>query len=80
MKVLLDHNVSEHLKSLLPAHEVVAAYDRRWDSWDSLRNGDLIRAAELELFDVLVTGDKKMFYQQNNKTRRIALVVLSTTK
>ena len=67
MKVLLDHNISGHLKSLLPAHEVVAAYDRRWDGWDSLRNGDLIRAAELELFDVLVTGDKKMFTSKTTK-------------
>ena len=80
MKVLLDHNVSEHLKLLLPAHQVVAAYDRRWDGWDCLRNGELIRAAESERFDVMVTGDKKLFYQQNNRTRLLALIVLSTTR
>lgn len=80
MKVLLDHNISEHLKPLLASHTVFAAYDRRWDGWDQLRNGHLLRAAEADLFDVMVTGDKKMFYQQNNRTRLISLVVLSTNK
>ena len=80
MKALLDHNVSEHLKALLPEHVVLAAKDRHRDGWDTLRNGALLRAAEAEQFEVFVTGDKGIYYQQNNRTRLIALVVISTTK
>ena len=46
-------------------------------AWATLENGRLLRAAEEAGFDVLVTADKNIYYQQNNATRRIALVVLS---
>ena len=46
--------------------------------WDQLSNGDLLAAAEKGGFDVLLTADKNMRYQQNFAGRRIALVVLST--
>jgi hypothetical protein len=44
---------------------------------DTLSNGDLLTEAEFAGFDVLVTADKNMRYQQNFAGRRIALVVLS---
>jgi hypothetical protein len=43
-----------------------------------LSNGDLLAAAEGAGFDVLLTADKNMRYQQNLEGRKIALVVLST--
>ena len=46
--------------------------------WDTLSNGDLLLAAEKAGFDVVVTADKNMRYQQNLKGRTIALVVLGT--
>ena len=46
--------------------------------WDTPTNGALLRHAEEACFDVVVTADKNMRYQQNLKGRRIALVVLST--
>jgi len=54
-------NLSEHLKPLLTRHAVTAARDRCWDGWDVLRNGDPLRAAEAEMFGVLLTADKKIF-------------------
>ncbi len=45
---------------------------------DTLSNGELLREAERAGFDVVVTADKNMRYQQNLEGRRIALVVLST--
>jgi hypothetical protein len=45
--------------------------------WDLLQNGRLLAAAESAEFDVLVTADKKMFSQQNNAKRRIAIVLLT---
>ena len=46
--------------------------------WDTLTNGDLLAEAERAGFEVLLTADKNMRYQQNLTGRRIALVVLST--
>jgi hypothetical protein len=48
--------------------------------WDRLSNGDLLEEAERAGFDVLVTADKNMRYQQNLSRRRIALFVLSTPR
>jgi len=56
-------------------HEVTTAYER---NWSSLTNGELLDTAEKQGFDVLVTTDSNLKYQQNLKSRRIAVVVLST--
>jgi hypothetical protein len=44
--------------------------------WDTLKNGELLAAAEADGFDVLLTTDKNMRYQQNLAGRKIAVVVL----
>lgn len=48
-------------------------------SWTTLRNGDLISQAEAVGFDVLVTTDQNLKYQQNLSERRLAVVVLLST-
>jgi hypothetical protein len=53
-------------------------HDGQRTGWDTLSNGDLLATAEQAGFDVLLTADKNMRYQQNLEGRRIALVVLST--
>ena len=45
--------------------------------WDRLRNGDLIQVAE-EAFDVLITSDQKLKYQQNLTGRKLGIIVLPT--
>ena len=77
MRVLFDHNVSRRLRSLLPEHEVEIAYECGWSTLD---NGRLLAAAEAAGFEVLLTADQNMVYQQNNARRRISLVVLGTTR
>ena len=52
---------------------MVEAIDR---GWDRLSNGDLIAAAEAAGFDVLLTTDKNLRYQQNLRGRKIAFVVI----
>ena len=47
--------------------------------WGRLRNGDLLTAAEGE-FDVLVTADQNLKYQQNLRGRRLAIVALPTPR
>jgi predicted nuclease of predicted toxin-antitoxin system len=75
MLILFDHVAPAGLARFLPGHTVVKAKDR---GWDTLSNGDLLTAAEQAGFDMVVTADKNMRYQQNLEGRRIALVVLST--
>jgi glutamate racemase len=47
--------------------------------WATLKNGELLAAAENRGFEVLVTTDTNLQYQQNLNQRKIAIVVLSTT-
>ena len=75
MLILFDHVTPSGIARFLPGHSVNRAKDL---GWDTLANGDLLAEAELAGFDVLLTADKSMRYQQNLRGRRIALVVLST--
>jgi hypothetical protein len=47
--------------------------------WAGLKNGELLRIAEADGFEVLLTGDKNLAYQQNFTGRRMAIVTLSAT-
>jgi hypothetical protein len=74
MRVLFDHGTPAPLIRFLAGHAISRAQDR---GWDKLSNGDLLGAAEEAGFDLLLTTDKNIRYQQNLQGRRIALVVLS---
>ena len=76
MKVLFDVNTPHPLKRHLPEHEITFAQDL---GWSELRNGDLIRAAEGR-FDVLLTADQNLRYQQSLRGRTLAIVVLPTNR
>lgn len=76
MKVLFDQGTPVPLRELLAPHLVETAYER---GWSQLRNGDLLQAAESAGFEVFVTTDRNLRYQQNLAGRRLAIVVLSTT-
>ena len=76
MHVLFDQGTPAPLRTLLAQHVVQTAYEL---GWATLKNGELISAAEDRGFEVLVTTDKNLRYQQNLVGRKIAIVVLSTT-
>jgi hypothetical protein len=63
MLILFDHVTPAGIARFLPGHTVVRAKDR---GWDTLSNGDLLLAAERAGFDVVVTADKNMRYQQKD--------------
>src|ERR1700689_1306750 len=75
MLILFDHGVPPPLLPYLIGHAVVKARDR---GWDRLSNGDLLAQAELAGFEVFLTADKNIRYQQNLAGRKIAVVALST--
>lgn len=64
------------LRQLLSPHQVETAYER---GWNTLKNGALLSVAEQEGFEVLVTTDQNLRYQQNLGDWRVAVVVLSST-
>ncbi|HTW80550.1 MAG TPA: hypothetical protein VME23_13475 [Terracidiphilus sp.] len=74
MLVLFDNGVPRTLaRYLIERHTVTEARAR---GWDTLENGALLKAAEDAGFEVLLTTDKNIRYQQNLTGRKIALVVL----
>jgi hypothetical protein len=72
--VLFDHGTPKGLIRALPGHTVHTA---RSKGWGTLSNGALLDAAEEAAFDVLLTTDRRIQYQQNLRVRGIALVVLT---
>ncbi len=77
MLILFDHSTPAPLRTYLKEHAVTEARDR---GWDRLSNGDLLDAAEAAGFEVLVTADKNIRYQQNLTGRSIAIVELGTPR
>ncbi len=74
MLVLFDNGTPRTLARFLIDHHMVT--EARARGWDELENGELLKEAEAAGFEVLVTTDKNLRYQQNLTGRKIALVVL----
>lgn len=74
MLVLFDNGTPRTLaRYLIDQHTVTEARAR---GWQELENGNLLNEAERAGFEVLITTDKNMRYQQNLTGRKIAIVVL----
>lgn len=73
MKILLDECVPHRLRNHLQGHECQTA---RYAGLGGLENGELLEAAEKAKFDVLLTVDRGIEYQQEFEHRTIALVIL----
>jgi predicted nuclease of predicted toxin-antitoxin system len=75
LRILFDKNVPYPLRRHLTEHHVRTAAEQ---GWSRLINGELLRVAERNGFEVLVTADQSLEYQQNLTGRKLALVVLSS--
>jgi hypothetical protein len=73
MLILFDHGTHRSVARWLHGHTVVEAIA---SGWDRLANGDLLKMAEDAGFDLLLSTDKNIRYQQNLTGRRIAIVIL----
>ena len=73
---MFDQGTPVPLRGHISAHYVSTAYEL---GWATLKNGELLAAAEKSGFEVLVTTDTNLQYQQNLNQRKITNVVLSTT-
>jgi hypothetical protein len=74
MFILFDHGTPKGLRRALPGHTVTTAQARGWDTLD---NGALLDNAEKAGVELLLTTDRRIRYQQNLSSRKIALVVLT---
>jgi hypothetical protein len=76
LRILFDKNVPVGVRRFLPKHEVHTIVEMGWDP--QLENGELLRAAQAAEFDVILTSDQNIQYQQNLTGRKLALVVLGS--
>ncbi len=74
MRILLDECVPWPMHKLLVGHDCTTAQQR---GWGGIKNGDLLRLAEGE-FDLFITSDQNIRYQQNLAGRQIPIIELST--
>ena len=76
MKILFDHGTPAPLRHHLPEHSVDRSAERGWELLD---NGELIRQAEEDGYEVIVTTDQSIRHQQNLGRKRLGVVVLLAT-
>lgn len=76
MKILLDECTPHVLKRLLTGFEIKTVQDQ---GWSGITNGKLVRLTEAQ-FDVLITSDQNLRYQQNLAKRRLAIIQLPTNQ
>ena len=77
MRILLDHNVPRQLRRHLVGHEVDVVEER---GWATLVNGESLDRAEEAGYEVVITADRNMRYQQNIGSRSFALIVLGVNR
>lgn len=71
MKILFDQGTPVPLRRALAEHTVSTTYEQ---GWATITNGQLLACAEDAGYDLLITTDQNLRYQQNLTTRRIAIV------
>lgn len=76
MRILFDQGTPVPLRRYLREHTVDTAYEK---GWSQLSNGRLLSAAEQAGYDLLLTTDRNLPYEQNLADRRISIVVLMST-
>jgi hypothetical protein len=75
LKILLDHNVNRRFRKHLPGHGVRTTREFGWEKYE---NGVLLKVAADAAFDVLLTLDKRLQYQQNLQTLPLTVIVLDS--
>jgi len=72
MRILFDQGTPVPLRDHLMGHVVATAFEL---GWSTLKNGELLAAAEAS-FDTLITTDQNLRFQQNLAGRNLSILVL----
>jgi predicted nuclease of predicted toxin-antitoxin system len=73
LKILLDHNLDRRLKNHLAEYETATTQEK---GWADVLNGELLKLAEENCFDVMLTADSNIQAQQNMEHRTISILVI----
>jgi hypothetical protein len=76
MRILFDQGTPVPLRRYLTSHVVDTAFER---GWSALQNGALLNVAEQEGYDLLMTTDQNLRYQQRLADRQLSIIVLLST-
>jgi predicted nuclease of predicted toxin-antitoxin system len=76
MRILFDQGTPVPLRRYLIGHSVDTAFER---GWSDLQNGELLDVAEQEGYELLITTDQNLRYQQRLTDRQLAIIVLLST-
>ena len=76
MRILLDHCTPAPLRRHLAGHQVETAYEQ---GWSHLSNGELLAAAEQDGYQLLISTDQNLRYQQDLANRQLSIIVLLST-
>jgi hypothetical protein len=76
MKILFDQGVPVPLRKQLSEYQIDTAFER---GWSQLENGELLAEAEREGYELLVSTDQNLKFQQNLAVRSLAVLVLLST-
>ncbi len=77
MRILFDHDIPRSLRRYLTGHTVDTANEK---GWAELRNGTLLDNAERAGYEIMITADQSIRYQQNIARRQVAVVVLLSNR
>ncbi len=73
MRILFDQGTPVPLKKYLSDHQVSTVYEL---GWSTMKNGDLLREAERNGFEIFITTDKNIRFQQSLSDKNLAVLVL----
>ncbi len=76
MKILFDQGTPVPPRRQIIGHTIDTVYEQ---GWSTLTNGRLLSIAEQAGYDVLITTDQNLRYQQDLRRRRLAILVLGST-
>jgi len=76
MRILVDESLPRYVKRMLPAHVALTVQDM---GWTGTKNGKLLSLAEGQ-FDVFLTADKNLRYQQNLAAKKLAIIVFPSNR
>jgi hypothetical protein len=76
MRILFDQGTPVPLRRHLTHHVVDTPFER---GWSALHNGELLDVAEHEGYDLLMTTDQNLRYQQHLADRQLTILVLLST-
>lgn len=76
MRILLDQGTPVPLRLYLSDHLVDTAFER---GWSNLQNGELLEVSEQDGYQLLISTDQNLKYQQNLSDRHLAIIVLLST-